>query len=334
MAMNSEQGKFGTEVELARLAAIVSSSSDAIVSKNLNGIVNSWNAAAERIFGFLAAEMIGRSIKTIIPPELQSEEDDIIGRIKRGERLEHYDTVRLRKDGSRVNVSITVSPLRDGQGNIVGASKIARDVTERKQHEETQSILVHELNHRTKNLLATVQAIALRTLTGASPESERLFRNRVRALSASQDLLTKNGWRGASLSSMFAAVLAPFVQGNTQISIALGPNVHLDLRQTNALSMAVHELATNAIKYGALSTPTGLVQVGWEVENGNVSLSWRESGGPEVLPPKHFGFGNELLTAALKYELKADANLDFRPTGLNFSVRLPLSSNEPKPNLT
>src|SRR5581483_2504862 len=113
-----------------RLAAIVESSDDVIVSQDLNGIVNSWNAAAERLFGWKADEIIGKSILTIIPPELHHEEPGILARIAAGERIEHYDTERLRKDGSRVSVSLTISPVRDASGRIVGASKIARDISD------------------------------------------------------------------------------------------------------------------------------------------------------------------------------------------------------------
>jgi PAS domain S-box-containing protein len=118
------------------LSAIVDSSDDAIVSKDLNGIVMSWNSAAERMFGFTADEMIGRSIRLVIPPDRQAEEDDVLAHIRRGERVEHYETVRQRKDGTRLSISLTVSPiLRDETGRVVGASKIARDVTERVQME-------------------------------------------------------------------------------------------------------------------------------------------------------------------------------------------------------
>jgi len=118
-----------------RLAAIVDSSDDAIIGKNLNGIVTSWNAAAERLFGYRAEEMIGQSITRIIPPENIAEEADILSRLKRGERVDHFETVRLAKDGRRVDVSLTISPIKDFRGSVVGASKIARDITERKKIE-------------------------------------------------------------------------------------------------------------------------------------------------------------------------------------------------------
>ena len=148
------------EVESAQLAAIVASSDDAIISKTLEGRVTSWNEGASRIFGWEASEMIGQPILRIIPPELHDEEVEIMARLRRGERIEHFDTVRLAKDGRRVDISLAVLPIRDSSGRVTGASKVARDVTERKEAEKLQRLLVDELNHRVKNTLATVQAIA------------------------------------------------------------------------------------------------------------------------------------------------------------------------------
>src|SRR5258706_1783707 len=125
------------EVDAAlHLAAIVESSDDAICSKDLNGIVQTWNRGAERMFGFTAAEIVGKSIKLIIPPERRAEEDEVLRRIRAGEAVDHFETVRRRKDGSPVSISLTVSPMRAADGTIVGASKIARDITDRKNAEE------------------------------------------------------------------------------------------------------------------------------------------------------------------------------------------------------
>src|SRR5690606_16518016 len=135
--------------------------------KTLDGRVTSWNAGAQRIFGYTAEEMIGQSVLRLIPPELRSEEEDMLSRLKNGERIEHFDTIRVTKDGRRIHVSLTVSPLRDRSGQIVGASKIARDVTERKQAEDMQRLLFNELNHRVKNMLAAIQAIASQSLRDA-----------------------------------------------------------------------------------------------------------------------------------------------------------------------
>src|SRR6185436_1815867 len=117
------------------LSSIIESSDDAIVSKDLDGIVTSWNRGAERMFGWLAEDMVGRSIRTIIPPDRQSEEDDVLARVRGGERVDHFETVRMRRDGSLVDISLTVSPIRDASGRVVGASKIARDISARKTAE-------------------------------------------------------------------------------------------------------------------------------------------------------------------------------------------------------
>jgi PAS domain S-box-containing protein len=137
----------------AWLAAIVESSDDAILSKTLDGVITSWNAGAQRLFGFTAAEAIGRPILILIPEDRQSEEASILGKIRRGERVSHFETVRRRKDGSLIDISLTVSPIRGDQGAIIGASKIARDISDRKRHQERQNLLLREMNHRIKNLL-------------------------------------------------------------------------------------------------------------------------------------------------------------------------------------
>jgi PAS domain S-box-containing protein len=146
------------EQRLRYLASIVESSDDAIVSKNLDGIVTSWNRGAARIFGHTAAEVIGKPITIVIPEDRQDEERDILTRIKRGERIDHFETVRQRKDGSLIVVSLTVSPVKNSEGKIVGASKIARDITEQKRSQERIATLAREAEHRSKNVLASVQA--------------------------------------------------------------------------------------------------------------------------------------------------------------------------------
>lgn len=171
-----------------RLAAIVDSSDDAIISKDLNGMVSSWNKGAARIFGYSAEEAIGQHITFIIPSELRHEEDQILGRIRRGERVDHFETTRRRKDGSPVYVSITVSPVRNAAGQITGASKIARDISEAKRQAETRELLVHEIKHRVKNVLSTIDAVATQTLS------------RCRRRSPSNSAPACGPWRAATIS--------------------------------------------------------------------------------------------------------------------------------------
>jgi PAS domain S-box-containing protein len=189
------------DLESARLAAIVVSSDDAIISKTLEGRITSWNAGASRIFGYGASEMIGESILKIIPPELYGEEKEILARLQRGERIEHYETVRVAKDGRRVDVSLTVSPLRDRSGKVVGASKVGRDITDRKRAEKLQRVLTDELAHRVKNTLATVQAIANQSLVRAKspPDFVPSFTGRLQALAKAHTLLTMTNMQGADV---------------------------------------------------------------------------------------------------------------------------------------
>jgi len=165
-----------TQAALAKLAAIVECSEDAIASKDLNGIVTSWNASAERMFGYKAEEIIGKPITLIIPPELHPDEGMILGKIRRGERLEHFETVRVAKNGRRLNVSLTVSPVKDSSGKITGAAKIVRDITERKMAEQSlqraeklaatgqlAASIAHEINNPMQALTNLMALIAYKT---------------------------------------------------------------------------------------------------------------------------------------------------------------------------
>lgn len=134
-------------------AAIVELSQDAILSKDLDGVITSWNRGAQRLFGYAAEEVVGRSVTILIPSDRENEEPMILQRIRRGERIEHYETVRRRKDGSLVDISLTVSPIRDPAGKVIGASKIARDITERRRAQEQRELLLREMNHRNQEPL-------------------------------------------------------------------------------------------------------------------------------------------------------------------------------------
>jgi PAS domain S-box-containing protein len=159
------------EHAIQRLAAIVESSDDAILTKDLNGIITSWNTGAQRLFGYTAEEAIGKSVTMLIPMDRQDEEPRILSRIRSGERVDHYETIRRRKDGSLVEISISVSPLKNSEGTIVGASKIARDITDRKRAQEQQQLLLREMDHRVKNLFTLASSVVtLSARTADTPE--------------------------------------------------------------------------------------------------------------------------------------------------------------------
>ena len=314
------------EQDSRRLVAIIESSDDAIISKDMDGVITSWNSGAERLFGYTAAEAIGRPVTMLMPPERIDEEPGIIARIRRGEPIDHYDTVRRRKDGSPIDISLTVSPIKDDNGKVIGASKIARDITERKQAEQRQQLLVGEVKHRIKNILATVQAIARQTLKGAPAEERDAFIARLMALANAQDLLTLERWNRAAVRDIVDRAVKPFEAQHSARFLFKGPDdVWVDAQRASLLTMALHELATNAVKYGALSNSYGVVSLTWEAAGHEdaqfVRLTWRELGGPLVVPPERKGFGSFLIERALQGG-GGKAKLDFNPNGLVCSLEV------------
>lgn len=319
--------------DAARLAAIVSSSDDAIISKTLDGIITSWNASAARIFGYSADEMIGKSITTIIPPDLLSEETHIIAQLRQGKRVEHFETVRIGKDGRKLDLSITVSPMRDGAGRIIGASKVARDIGERKRAQEVQRLLVDELSHRIKNTLATVQAIAQQTLRHAPDQATfvQSFNGRIQALARAHGLLTGNSFQSAEIGEIAREQLAIEGWDSSRVHWR-GPALHLPAQPALHLSLVLHELGTNARKHGALSTNRGRVDIRWSVDRQTtppmLRLTWEESGGPKVEPPSRRGFGSTLIERSLLAH-GGVVNLSFAPSGFTCTLALPLSEHQP-----
>ena len=488
-------------INQALLASIVESSDDAIISKDLNGNITTWNRAATRTFGHAAQEVIGSPITILIPLELRHQEDMILARIRRGERLDHYETVRRRKDGSLVDVSLTISPLLAADGAIIGASKIAREITYRKRREaqfpeqterledlhrlatmicrdldletivqrvtdistaltgakfgaffynvthrdsealllftlsgapreafeklglprataifaptfhgtrnvrsddirgdpryghnppyngmppghlpvvsylavpvlsrtgevigglffghdlpgvftqaaediattiaahaavaidnarlyasaqqemQSKELLLKEFEHRMKNTLATVQAIASQTLRKCDKEERDTFIARLHALADGHASLAEGGWNQASVQDAVTRTLRPF--GTERIRCDGPPEPLLDGLAALRLAMALHELATNAVKYGALSNTVGHVQVRWRRDGENVVLTWQEAGGPPVRTPGRTGFGSLLIEQATS----GHAQLDYQPEGFRCSLTMPI----------
>lgn len=311
------------EASTARLAAIVASSSDAIVSKSLTGIVETWNEGAESIFGYTAGEMIGHSIRELIPEDRQAEEDDLLARIARGEHVAAYETVRLGKGGRRIQTSLSLSPVRDGAGKLIGISKIAQDITERKKREEQVSLLMREVNHRSMNMLALVQAIAQQTAASSPSEFVERFSARLQALSANQDLIVRNEWVGTDLDDLVRAQLAHFDDlVDTRVIIA-GPHLRLTTAAAQSLGLALHELATNAAKHGALSNQSGHVDITWRLDRDTFSMTWRESGGPAAAPPTRQGFGSKVIDLMTRRALGANVAIDYPASGLVWRLDCP-----------
>lgn len=427
--------------------ALVESSDDAIVAKDIDGIIVSWNPAAERLFGYAAHEMIGQPMRRLLPPDRQGEEDAILARIRAGERVGQFFTVRQHRSGELIEVSVSVSPVRNAAGTIVGASNMARDarplldqqrrlqeseerfrmladnmaqlawtarpdghivwynkrwydftgttlaqmegwgwrsvhhpdhvdrvvrrfraaveaaedwedtfpmrgadgryrwflsralpirdaagqvswwfgtntdITEVREKSEQIRLLLMEVNHRSKNMLATVQALARRSAPDDPLYVSRL-EERVRSLAINQDILVQREWREVPLAELVAAQLSFIAAAPGALSVA-GDECALTPRAAEVVGMALHELATNSLKHGALSVPGGRVDIGWTCDPAGIgfAMEWRESGGPPVTPPSTQGFGTRLIRDVPQHNLEANVTLDYRPEGLRWTLR-------------
>ncbi len=322
------------------LAAIVESSEDAIISKDLNGIITTWNRGAERLFGYTAEQAVGRSITILIPPDRLAEETTILDRIRRGERIDHFETIRRRRDGSLLDISLGVSPVKDGNGRIVGASKIAHDITERKRAQEQQTLLVREMSHRIKNLFAvTNSVVALSARAARTPaEMAEAIQGRLSALTRAHDL-TRPGLivtpdaitRDTTLHAIIHTVLSPYVdtrreEEQTRV-VVNGPDVPVGTNAITSLALILHEFATNAAKYGSLCLPTGRVVIDCALDDGDeLRLAWQEIGGPALHePPGNEGFGGQLARRIVTGQFGGSVSWEWQPDGLTIRLTLPAS---------
>jgi PAS domain S-box-containing protein len=318
-------------------AALVQSSDDAIVSKDLDGVITSWNRGAERLFGYTAEETIGKPITMLIPADQLDEEPAILARIRRGERVDHYETVRRRKDGSLIDISLTVSPVRTPDGTIVGASKIARDISERRRAQEQQNLLLREMSHRVKNLFSvTGSLVALSARSARTPQDmAAAVRARLAALTRAQEL-TRPGLIGAgdeivqnrTLHALIGTIVAPYVDGRPKGHEGMtltGPDVPVGANAVTNVALVLHELATNAAKYGALSSPEGVVHIDCSLENDELLLTWKERGGPPLEgPPDAEGFGSMLARRIVLDHFGGRISNDWERDGLVVHLSMPL----------
>ena len=313
-------------------AAIVEYSDDAILSKDLSGVITSWNRGAQRLFGYSAEEAVGQSVTILIPPDRQNEEPMILERIRRGERIDHYETVRQRKDGSLVAISLTVSPIRDSAGKIVGASKIARDITERKHAQERQDLLLREMDHRIKNLFAL--AVSVVNLSSRSADSVKELTasacERLSALARAHALtLSYAAERTAEPTTMFflvQSIIAPHEEkaGSRAARFAVvGCDFAISGAAVSSLALLLHELATNSAKHGALSEEAGRIEIRCAEKGETLVITWTERGGSAVPPPSGEGFGGILMRAAVVGQLGGEIVQEWMPEGLVTRVSIP-----------
>lgn len=309
---------------LQRVTSIVESSHDAIFGEDLTGMIIRWNRGAERMFGYMAEEVIGKPVMILFPPAHPTDELASLERVPYGDRIENFERVRLDKNGCRVDVSLTISPIVDPNGKIVGASSICRDISERKRVEMHQKLLLAELDHRVKNILSQVAAVAKSSHRESATADAFLqsLDGRIQSMAAAHTLLSQSGWNGVGLDALVRNQLAPYMIGPN--IIFSGTDIILGAAETQAVARVLHELATNAAKYGALSVPSGRVSVTWDRRsNGdvaNLEFVWREFDGPPVVLGKRVGYGTDLIRHLIPHELGGQVDLVFGANGVSCRI--------------
>jgi PAS domain S-box-containing protein len=282
--------------------------------------------------GYSREEVLGKSFNFLMA---NGSDAEALTRIKaefEGSSSSGTEVLYRRYDGSDFWSVVFISPVRDASGDIIQYFASFADLTKHKDDEVRSRMLIDELNHRVKNTLSTVQSIVWQTLrTTTDPKAIRQsIESRLFALSRSHDLLTREKWESAGLLDIAHDALEPFgVSGGRADRILIkGENIRFPPKAALALGIAFNELATNAVKYGALSNATGSILIGWTMETAPggklLLLSWAEKGGPQVTPPAHRGFGSRVLERGLAHELEGTVHLDYRPDGLVCTMDIPL----------
>lgn len=319
---------------LRKLSSAVERSPTSVAITDADGRIEYVNPAFTDMTGYSREEAIGSKTSILksgeTPRRTYEEMWDTIsnGRVWRGELC------NARRDGSLFWASVSISSSKSSEGKITHYIGLHEDITARKQVEQQRTLLLAELNHRVKNTLATVKSIATQTLR-QSPSSEQFrdsFEGRLRVLAVANDLLTQTSWKGADLRTLSQRALEPFHKsGSDQVTFE-GPNLMLSPKAALSFSLTLHELATNAAKYGALSAPLGKVELRWSFRSHPdgplLVYRWRETGGPKVTAPSHRGFGTTLIEKGMAYELNGEVLTEYLEEGLRCEIVVPRAEVE------
>jgi PAS domain S-box-containing protein len=332
--------------ELALFRAVLDAVDDAVLVTGPEieppgPVIEYANPAVARMTGYTPVELLGQTPRLLQGPKTDRAVLDRLRADLRRMRRFQGEVVNYRKDGSEYLVEWLIVPLLGDGDRVLHWVSVQHDVTEQRRMEARQLSLLGELNHRVKNTLSTVQAIANLTLrSSVSPQSfAEGFQSRLRALSGVHNLLNRSAWAGGSLRELLLAELGPHSGGNPDRCLLEGEEVWLSPRVALALSLAFHELAANAIQHGALSDDHGRVEVRWRLTGGPagqaLELTWNERGGPRVGLAPHAGFGSHFLTHGLSYELQGQVQLRLDPEGVSCSIHvlLPIADGETKPQV-
>jgi PAS domain S-box-containing protein len=305
-----------------------------------DGVITFVNSRVEKLFGYWRGELIGRSVEVLVPERFQGAHPSLRAQFAKQPETRAMgagrDLYGLRKNKTEFPVEIGLNPFRSGGRLLIVASVIditerkrneehIRFITERKRNEDHIRFIMDDLPHRSKNLLMVVLAIASQTVQRATSfgEFQKDFESRLMAIARSHDVLVEKGWSGASIEALIFAQLKPFIgESATRLDVA-GPPIMLVPEAAQNIGLALHELATNATKYGALSSPEGCIVIRWDVDDRQTPkkfrLSWHEQGGPPVNPPTHQGFGHRVLSHIAQGSSDTGVGLMFAPEGFAWS---------------
>jgi PAS domain S-box-containing protein len=307
--------------------SLVESNIDALMTTDPFGIITDVNKQMEALTGCSRDELIGAPFKSYFTDPERAEA--AIKLVLSEKKVTDYELTARARDGKQTVVSYNLTTFYDRGRTLQGVFAAARDVTEHKADEAQLRFLMRELTHRSKNLLAVIQAMARQTAhySGSTESFLEKFNGRLQALAMSHDILFKEEWQSAALADLVRLHLGPYLdRRESQVSVE-GPAVLLKPEAAQSLGFALHELATNAAKYGALSVPEGRVSIAWrwlsEANGNGVEFDWVESGGPAVEPPAHRGFGSMVIEHNLARGLDTKVDLAFRAEGVQCKVLFP-----------
>lgn len=332
---NSDQERQDALIELHRqresLRTTLVSIADAVIATNHRGEVALMNGAAEALTGWALAKARGRPLPEIfrIADEKTGEPlgDPTAKALQDNEIVGLVECSLIRDDGSKLPIEHTTAPILNQKGRAGGAVLIFRDVTDRRRAEDQQRMMVGELNHRVRNVLMIVQSLvhasAQHTGHKSAEEMSKTLTDRVQSLSRAHELLLNTHWTGASFKQMVEMELAPYREDNPRKLTVRGRDVLLSPQCTSVVAMALHELATNAAKYGALSRPEGELSVKWTTRRSVLTVNWVERN-IEVRDGRSSGFGMRLIDRGIRQNLGGDATLDFHDDTLAVTMTIPL----------
>ena len=288
------------------------------------------NAAFLKLTGYKRQEVLGRKFRSLLADGMQQSDMAAVNAEFVKDDGTELEIHHRRKNGTEFWASVFVSPVCDDRGVVVQHFASFVDLTQHKEDSARCKRMIDELNHRVKNTLSTVQSVVTQVLRRPSEPSvmRDAIESRLLALSRSHDLLTSSHWHGAGLHDLVAVAMEPFeVGGRSERFTIRGPDVKLTPQTTLSLAIGLHELATNAAKYGAFSNDVGTIAISWatapERAGDRLVLRWVEEGGPPVVPPTHKGFGTWVIERGLAHELGGSVSLDYRPGGVACTMNIP-----------